>query len=93
MSDDLVKRARACANGIGNTMTNSGDYGLFDDLADRIEALEAENARLREALEDVISGYQLWDIDPESKVLSVMPLDKQPSWIRRARAALTGGKT
>jgi len=46
----LVKRARDCANGMGSTKTDRGDLGIFDDLADRIEALEAEVARLREAM-------------------------------------------
>ena len=41
MSDDLVKRARDCANGIGSFKSDKGDLGLLDDLADRIEALEA----------------------------------------------------
>lgn len=42
MSDDLKARLRACANGIGNFKSNQGDYGICDDAADRIEALEAE---------------------------------------------------
>ena len=40
MSDDLVKRARDCANGLGCTKTERGDLGIFDDLADRIEELK-----------------------------------------------------
>ena len=50
MSVDLVKRARDCANGRGCTKTDRGDLGIFDDLADRIEELEAENKRLTAAL-------------------------------------------
>ena len=41
MNDELVKRARDCANGIGSFKSDKGDFGLLDDLADRIEALEA----------------------------------------------------
>ncbi len=46
--DDLVKRLRACANGIGSFKSNKGDFGLCDDAADRIEALEAALRRIRE---------------------------------------------
>ena len=30
MSDDLVKRARDCANGIGSFKSDKGDFGLLD---------------------------------------------------------------
>ena len=44
---DLVKRLRDAANGLGTLKSELGDFGLCDEAADRIEALEAENARLR----------------------------------------------
>jgi len=47
-TEDLVKWARACANGCATMKSKSGDYGLFDDLADRIEVLE-EALRLADA--------------------------------------------
>lgn len=49
MSGDLVKRARDCANGLGNMKTEQGDLGLFDDLADRIESLQHERDAAIEA--------------------------------------------
>jgi hypothetical protein len=60
--DDLVKRARDCANGLGDPKNSRGDFGLFDDLADHIEALEAKNARLREYYEarEAISNVGLF---------------------------------
>ena len=62
MSDDLVKRARDCANGIGSFKSDKGDFGLLDDLADRIEALEAQHANDCEMiarLREVLSGRTL----------------------------------
>ena len=53
MSDDLVKRARDCANGIGSFKSNQGDFGLLDDLADRISALEAALAKADELADEV----------------------------------------
>lgn len=44
ISDDLVNRARDCANGVGDFKTDRGDFGLLDDLADRIEKLEGQLA-------------------------------------------------
>ena len=52
MSDDLVKRARDCANRIGSFKSDKGDFGLLDDLADRIEALEAALAKADAALKE-----------------------------------------
>ena len=47
MSDDLVKRARH--NALAD-MPHYASVELIDAMADRIEELEAENARLRDAL-------------------------------------------
>ena len=42
MSDDLIKRLRDCANGIGSFKSWQGDYGICDDAADIIEQLMKE---------------------------------------------------
>lgn len=62
MSDDLIKRARAAANGVGSMKTEKGDFGLIDDLADRIRELEAERDRLREILQ--------WQVDLIDKTVT-----------------------
>ena len=68
MSDDLVKRARDCANGIGSFKSNQGDFGLLDDLADRIEALEAALAKADELAEAVADNA--WRTDREKETLT-----------------------
>jgi len=45
MTDDLVKRLRDCANGIGDFKNDLGDFGLCNTAADRIEELEAKLAK------------------------------------------------
>jgi len=40
--------------------------------ADRIEALEAENARMRRALKDVVEAYQWWSVDQYDRDQSVV---------------------
>ena len=50
MSDDLVKRLRRAPN---MTLPMGAMWTLCETAADRIEALEAENARFKEALEKI----------------------------------------
>ena len=51
-SGDLVERLHYTAD---HCSTHEIDVGLVYDAADRIEALEAENERLREALEQFLA--------------------------------------
>lgn len=53
MSSDLVKRLEIKSGMIlmGEKIAWGSDAALMDEAADRITALEAENARLREKLE------------------------------------------
>ena len=54
MSDDLVKRLRGETEpGFGNFDCHSVWGQMLNEAADRIEDLEAENARLRAALESI----------------------------------------
>jgi hypothetical protein len=61
MSSDIVSRLRACANAIGSFKSPKGDYGLCDDAADRIEALQAELAKAREALKPFSTDADIYD--------------------------------
>lgn len=54
---DLVARLRECANGVRSFKTALGDYGICDEAAARIEALESRQRALREALTTI--GHSL----------------------------------
>lgn len=54
MTDDLIARLRATAEADA-AYGYEARGGLFDEAADRIKRLEAENARLREVLKDALS--------------------------------------
>ena len=62
MSDNLVKRLRDCANGIGDFKNDLGDFGLCDTAADRIEELEAKLAKAVEALTQLVIEYDEVDL-------------------------------
>lgn len=93
MSDDLVKRARDCANGLVDTKTDRGDLGIFDDLADRIEELEAKLAKAVARLDKL--AYWL-DIDQELwdafTVMEKSDHRHMQSEVQAVKDILTGGK-
>lgn len=53
----------------------------------RAEQAEARVAELEVALRDMVEGYQEYDLSNGKPVLQ--PIEKQSSWIQRARAALS----
>ena len=67
---------------------------LQNQAADRIEALSAENKRLREALEETVSDLtvlsgNVFDAEKRDSNWNGM-YERVRSWIQRARAALGG---
>ncbi len=80
MSDDLVKQARDCANGLGYTKTERGDLGIFDDLADRIEELEAKLAKAVAIAKDAIETMECGPFFPDregQRLLAALRRTKQ----------------
>ncbi len=55
MTDDLVKRLRKPT---AVPLTTIGNLNAMSQAADRIEALTAENERLRDALKDLLEDTQ-----------------------------------
>ena len=53
MSDDLMERIEGC---IANA-EHGDEWGTLIDVRDRIEALKAENERLREALKMMVEHF------------------------------------
>jgi len=86
MTDDLVKRARLAQR--DDRMASGALYG---NLAERIEALEAENARLREALTGIRRLARLVANDLQGRVESGKVAAVQ-NCADIADAALTGEK-
>ena len=80
---ELLRRLKMSADGI--TIHHDNYRKDCRDAASRIEALEAENRRLREALADAVEKYGKpggpWNVPSEPG-----------SWITKARAALEGEK-
>lgn len=56
--EELIARLRACANGMGSFKSNQGDYGICDDAADRIKALEAEMGLMIRESENMLQMYR-----------------------------------
>lgn len=86
---DLKARLRACANGFGSFKTNAGDFGLCDDAAAAITALEDDIARLQtahvqmqRAMDDLAAenARLRGDIDAESRGIA--------AWMRKHAGGL-----
>ena len=95
MNDDLVNRLRDTAcQGVELAIKN-GRFVSPHEAADRIEKLEADNTRLREALESIVNscgqcgGYGTY---PEEETVTgkVLWWDCSSPQCKAARAALEG---
>ena len=60
MTDDLVKRydVYPAYHGVDVEECHVGEFVYYADHADRIEALTAENERMRKELEDIANDYE-----------------------------------
>lgn len=61
----LLENLRACALGMGEVKTDSGDYGVFDDAADEIERLRATIQAAQHELRNRSGVYALQILDGE----------------------------